>query len=206
LIKLLSLCGSPVENSSTEIILRNVAGSFQAHLQNDREVEHTFVRLNELKYIPCQSCGKTPAPKYCFYNDDLAPLYDRLADCDCLLFGSPIYFDSVSAQAKAFIDRCNCFRPVDFGSAGPDHVFIKLLKRRRPGAIVLVGGEKGWFEGARRCIAGFFKWLEVVNEGVLMYHPHGNQAGSVASEPEKLKEAERLGRHLASITVNNYEQ
>jgi multimeric flavodoxin WrbA len=206
LIKLLSVCGSPVQNGSTEILLRWVARSFSACLGNGRRVDHAFVRLNELRFIPCQSCGKAPSPKFCFYDDDLTPLYDKLAVCDCLLFGSPVYFDSVSAQAKMFIDRCNCFRPPDFDNVDPRHDFLRQIKRKRAGAIVLVGGEEGWYEGARRCIAGFFKWLEVVNEGVLVGHSRGFQVGSAVSGLQKAEEAGRLGRHLASVMVERYEQ
>ncbi len=205
MIKLVSLSGSPVENSSTEILLQKVAASIQAHLK-DHQVEHTLVRLNDLEFIPCQSCGKAPTPKFCFYNDDITALYDKLALCDCLLLGSPVYFDAISAQAKALIDRCNCFRPPDFDNVDSDHDFIKLIKRKRPGAMVLVGSEGGWFEGARRCIAGFFKWVEVINEGILIYRSRGLVAGSVMSESNKLKEAEQLGRHLASVLAVEYEQ
>jgi NAD(P)H-dependent FMN reductase len=168
------------------------------------KVRHWLVKLNELDYIPCQSCGEAPTPKFCFFDDDLTPLYRELARCDCLLFGSPIYFDAVSAQAKAFIDRCNCIRPYDFDNVNPDHSFIKLLDRKRPGAIVLVGGEKGWFEGARRCIAGYFKWVEVVNEGFLKYTPSTEIAGEAAEDRAILKEADRLGRKLAKDIEKGY--
>ncbi|MCP4684107.1 MAG: flavodoxin family protein [bacterium] len=201
---ILSISGSPVEGSSTEIILRKIAGSISEHLRRGRS-RHTLVRLNDLNFAPCQACGEVPSPSFCFLEDPLSDIYKKVAACDCLLFGSPIYFDAVSAQAKAFIDRCNCFRPADFDNQDPEHDFIKRLDCRRPGAIVLVGGEQGWFEGARRCIAGFFKWVEVVNEGVLKFRSQDfTKAGEAADSQDVLKEADQLGRQLARLLEKRY--
>ncbi|HUV30863.1 MAG TPA: flavodoxin family protein [Acidobacteriota bacterium] len=207
MIKLLSFSGSPVQGGCTEILLRRVADAVAEHAGGGGRVEHTLVRLNDLKFIPCQACGKAPTPDYCFYEDDLTGLYESVAACDCMLFGSPIYFDSVSAQAKAFIDRCNCFRPPDFGGVDPDHRFIRLLGRKRPGGIILVGSEEGWLEGARRCIAGLFKWIEVVNEGVITYRSSDyTEVGSVVSDGPTLEKAVQLGRHLADVLAGDYAQ
>ncbi|RME31008.1 MAG: flavodoxin family protein [Candidatus Zixiibacteriota bacterium] len=135
----------------------------------------------------------------------MSTIFDDLAACDCLLFGSPLYFDNVSAQAKLFMDRCNCFRPVDFAGTNPEHHFIKRITRKRPGAMVFVGGEGGWYEGARRSVAGWFKWLEVVNEGMLIFHSQDdNRKGEVAENEQVLTEARELGRHLAGKLVTDY--
>lgn len=196
MIKLLTISGSPVERSSTDLILMRLQDRIVTEL-GSLSATTIFTKLIKGDFVPCQACGEAPTPKFCFY-DDLDDLYTALAECDCFLFGSPIYFDSVSAQAKAFIDRCNCFRPADFKNENPDHRFIKLLKRKRPGAMVLVGGEEGWFEGARRTIAGYFKWIEVVNEGSIFYRTADfNTKGTAIENDEVLSEIERLAKLLA---------
>jgi multimeric flavodoxin WrbA len=200
LIKLLSISGSPVEGSSTDILLKRVADSLASTVDEETTVER--IRLNDLKFIPCQACGRAPTPQYCFYDDDLTRVYESLEKCDCLIFGSPVYFDSVSGQAKMFIDRCNCFRPYDFNNIDPDHDFVKLLKRKRPGAMVLIGGERQWMEGARRVVAGFFKWVEVTNEGLVTYSSTDDRKiGTVAEDSSKLQEADDLGRKLATQLI-----
>lgn len=199
MIKILVISASPVAESSTEIILRQIEKTLIEKLQEKHEVSSSFFRLNELNYIPCQACGKAPKPEFCFYDDDLTKLYELLFECDCLLFGSPIYFDTVSAQAKSFIDRCNCFRPYDFDNTNPEHYFIKRVDKKRPAVMVLTGGEKGWFEGARRVIAGYFKWLEFTNEGKIIYHSPGISKGSARNDREILSEAEKLGVKLAGL-------
>jgi multimeric flavodoxin WrbA len=205
LIKLLVVSGSPVDQSSTDIILYRTSDAIKSSLTDQYPSTSTFVKLNELKFIPCQSCGEAPTPKFCLFDDGLTDVYSKLADCDCLLFGTPVYFDSVSAQAKMFIDRCNCFRPPDFDNIDPEHRFIKILKRKRPGAMILVGGDRGWFEGARRVVAGFFKWVEVTNEGLIVYRSPGFiKTGSVAEDEDTLGQADTLGRRLAEIIMRNY--
>ena len=205
MIKLLAVSGSPVKDSSVDLLLRTVTGTIESELGTDSDVRTEFVRLNELSMLPCQACGKAPTPSFCFYDDDMTRLYRSVAECDCLILGSPIHFDTVSSQAKLFIDRCNCIRPADFGNTNPDHDFLKLLKRKRPGGIVLVGGEEGWFEGARRTIAGWFKWIEVVNEGVVMYRSIDfNKTGEVASDTAAIAEARALGKTLAENIGHDY--
>ena len=201
MIKILAISGSPAEDSSTDYIAVELAQKTADGL--DEKVEIDFVKLSEFNFIPCQACGKAPTPKFCFY-EELDHIYDLLANCDLFIFGSPVYFDSVSAQSKTFIDRCNCFRPPDFDSNDPDHDFIKLLKRKRPGAIVLVGGENGWFEGARRTIAGFFKWVEVINEGQIFYSTKDfNQRCEAKNDPETLKQIKDLAKLLSEKINKN---
>ncbi len=206
MIKLLSISSSPVASSSTDVLLKRVVTAISDNLTDGEEVALSEVRLNDLDFIPCQACGKSPEPDFCLYEDDLTPVYDLIAECDCLLFGSPVYFDCVSAQAKTLIDRCNCFRPPDYNNTDQNHDFLKRLSRKRPGAMILVGGERGWFEGARRVSAGFFKWIEIENEGKLIYRsPDFSQAGTAAEDSAILAEADALGGRLAGVLAGGYE-
>jgi len=157
------------------------------------------VTLNEVNFAGCQACGEAPTDGYCLVDDAAISILDQLAACDCLLVGTPLYFDTVSAQLKAIIDRSNCFRHPDWEGTNPDHRFVKKLDRQRPGAMVIVGGEDGWFEGARRIIAGFFKWVEVVNSGKLIWHSQDfHDRGAAAHDDSALAEAAELGRTLAA--------
>lgn len=188
------------------MLLKRVGSSFKSAWSGHGKVRQTFVKLNDLTFIACQSCGEVPECGFCFFDDDLTKVYRQLERCDCLLFGSPVYFDSVSAQAKMFIDRCNCFRPPDFHHVDHRHNFLRRLTRKRPGAMVLVGGERGWFEGARRVVAGFFKWVEVTNEGMIVYHSEDfTRSGTAAEDKQTLAEADALGQRLAEIVLRSRE-
>jgi len=205
LIKLLCISGSPVADSSTEILLKRIAESISKRIGGAHKTKTDFHRLNELMYLPCQACGHAPTPNFCFFDDALTPLYKELAECDCFLIGSPVYFDAVSAQTKAFMDRCNCFRPPDYKGVQKEHRFIKLIERKRPGAMVLVGDKEGWLEGPRRSMAGFFKWIEVINEGMITFYSDDfNRKGTASESKIALEESDQLGEKLAALVLKNH--
>ena len=64
---------------------------------------------------------------------------------------------------------------------------------------MLVGGEEGWFEGARRSIAGYFKWVEVTNEGVLSYRSQNfNKKGTAITDEAVLHQVDEIATTLAN--------
>lgn len=193
--KLLLISGSPTRGASTDLLMQLVADECAITLGEDVEIQ--MVKISELQFIPCQACGEAPTPHFCLFHE-IDKQYDQIVECDALIFGSPIYFDNVSAQAKAFIDRCNCFRPYDFKKIDPEHSFLKLLPKKRPGAMVFVGGESGWFEGARRTVVGLFKWIEIASVGMVTWSHEDVAVGSVANDMAVTEQAKELGRKLAA--------
>jgi multimeric flavodoxin WrbA len=196
MLKILTINASPVKNSSTGILLSEIVKGIKEN--SAKKIKNQRINLNNLKILPCQACGESPEPDYCLFKDDIYPVYDYLINCDIVLFGSPLYFDTVSAQAKLFIDRCNCLRPPDF-SSNSDEYFKKIISRKRLGAIILSGGQRGQFECARKVIAGFFKWIRISNIGTISYTSSmWKKAGPVADDRDKLDEARELGYKLIS--------
>jgi multimeric flavodoxin WrbA len=195
MLNILTLSGSPVRESSTEILLGQIALGIAE--SSETKVRDELIRLNDIEFRACQSCGESPEPDWCLFRDNIYPVFDKLINCDVILFGSPVYFDTVSAQAKLFIDRCNCLRPPDFGTGSQSH-FKKVLPKKRLGAIVLVGGERGKFECARTVLAGFLKWVRVGNCGTITYAgKKWREVGPVKDDREKMEEAFKLGRKIS---------
>jgi multimeric flavodoxin WrbA len=56
---------------------------------------------------PCSACGACQKRKRgdCVIKDDMRRFYPRLKACDALVMASPIYWMTVSAQTKLFLDR-----------------------------------------------------------------------------------------------------
>lgn len=68
-------------------------------------------------------------------------VFEALQASDIAVLGSPVYFDTVSAQTKLMIDRCNCLTArVDAGSGAI--AFEKRLKTRKAGVFVAVAGSE----------------------------------------------------------------
>lgn len=186
----LGLSGSPIKGGSTEILVQEVLrGAASSGAQTE------YICLNDLRIMPCQSCGKSPEAGYCFFRDDMDPIYRSFDRCEALVIGSPMYFDSVSAQTKLFIDRTNCFRQVILGERPK---FGRRHFKERKGAMVLVGGQRERFEYARRVISGFFVWADVKGIGLITYSHDDWEAGSVIHSPNIMRQAFELGVKLTA--------
>jgi len=54
---------------------------------------------------PCDACMSCRKTGKCHIKDDMQEIYAKLSEADGIIFGTPVYFWSVTAQAKALIDR-----------------------------------------------------------------------------------------------------
>jgi multimeric flavodoxin WrbA len=111
-------------------VLRGAAG---------QGAETCKVHLNDLLIKPCQSCGVDPFPRLCLFDDGMRVVFDVLERCDVVVLGSPVYFDSVSAQVKLMIDRSNCLMPYVKHSDG-SFGFERRIKKRKKGVFIAVAG------------------------------------------------------------------
>ena len=105
-MKVCGFVGSPRRNGNVDLLVSQVLKG-----ASSRGAETRKIYLNDLHIKPCQSCGVDPAPRYCLFNDDMEEVYAMLGSCDGIVLGSPVYFDTVTAQTKLMIDRCNCLMP-----------------------------------------------------------------------------------------------
>ena len=100
-MNILVLNGSPRKKGNTEIM----ADAFiKGALEQGHQVEK--VNLGHMKIAPCLAC------EFCFTHngvcvqkDDMAEILDKVDNADMIVFASPIYWFSISAQLKAAIDR-----------------------------------------------------------------------------------------------------
>lgn len=98
-----------------------------------RGVDTELIHLSDFKINCCNACFLCLTEGSCPQRDDVAFIQDKILASDGIIFGSPTYLLQVSAQAKAFLDRC-CFwthRPPLIGK-----YFVAV-------ATTAVTGEKG---------------------------------------------------------------
>ncbi len=190
--KLLILNGSPTRNSNTDILCETVAGAAD---RNGFEANH--VLLNEYSILPCQACAERENDDLCIFHDDIHPFLYEFAECDAVVAATPIFFDTVSAQLKLFIDRCNCFRPMRKSSTGGFYLQEREWKKRR-GAAVLVGGPRQKYQSALTVIKGFFIWCGVEFVDHLYYSHESWEPGAVRNDTQVLNQARDLGAKLTS--------
>lgn len=101
-MKNLFILGSPRKNGNSATMAKTVAEGILQTPGNSIE----YIYLNALNIQPCQGCGGCNKTGECVTKDDMQELYTKTRSADRLFLVSPIYFYSVTAQLKCYIDRC----------------------------------------------------------------------------------------------------
>lgn len=103
-MKILGIACSPREAGNTEILVGEALASAR-----EAGAETELVSVVGKNITPCDACGSCRDAGGCHIQDDMQPIYQQLKIADAIIFGSPVYFGSVSAQAKAIMDRTFLF-------------------------------------------------------------------------------------------------
>ncbi len=186
------IVGSPNKKGTVDIL---VSQALEGSKSQGAEV--TKIYLNDLNMKPCQDCGKDPYPKYCFFKDDMEQIYSILEKCDLVVLGSPVYFDTVSAQVKLMIDRSNCLMPYTKRPDG-SYGFMRRLKKEKIGVLIAVAGTEQEFGTMLVTVKGFFNWANIKLAETIFY-PHGDENyGGVQDNENMMKKAFQVGVQLVS--------
>ena len=104
-MKILGINTSPRSGSNVKIALETALEAAAA-----KGAETELISTNTLSISACQGDNycKGHAGK-CAIDDDMSEVYDKILEADAIIFGSPIYFIDVTAQAKLVIDRLYAF-------------------------------------------------------------------------------------------------
>ena len=105
--KVYAINGSPRTNRNTATLLDKAlegAKSVAADVIAER------IDLYKLKYTVCRSCFACKVKNGKFYgrcaiHDDLYEILEKLRNADAIIFGSPIYYRTITGQLHAFYER-----------------------------------------------------------------------------------------------------
>jgi multimeric flavodoxin WrbA len=99
-MKILAVSCSPRGNGNTVAMLEEV---LRAAEEAGAEVELYSVAGRDIQ--PCEGCWSCAETGRCRKNDETAALLEKMLAADGIVFGVPVYFHGMTAQAKAIIDR-----------------------------------------------------------------------------------------------------
>jgi len=101
-MQLVCLVGSPHgPHGNTARLLRCV---LEGAAGEGAEAETIF--LDGRNVLPCNGCDACHKVGHCVQQDSFAAIRERIEEADGLILASPNYIFHVSAQLKAFMDRC----------------------------------------------------------------------------------------------------
>ncbi len=181
--KVLILKGSPRPQGNSNTLADQVFAGAQAA---GAEVES--ITLHDLDIRPCDACAFCEETEgVCVIKDDMQALYPKLAAADALVFASPIYWFSISAQLKLCIDRWYAFEFME------DHP----LKNKQVGIVLTYGDDDPLTSGAANATQLFqaiFDYLHGDIQGIV--HGTANDPDDIQKQPELLEQAHNLGLML----------
>jgi multimeric flavodoxin WrbA len=188
--RVLGIYGSPRRGGNSDQLLDKALEGAGA---SGAETRAIYARdLNMSGCIECGGCDKTGK---CVVKDDMQSIYPLLEEAHAIILATPIFFYSVTAQAKALIDRSQASWSKRMLEKTPDQ---RRQYDRGKGYLIAVAASKGekLFDCVQLTTKYFFDALDMSYEGGLFFR-RLEKSYDVRKRPETLEEAFRLGARAA---------
>ena len=188
--KIVILKGSPRARGNSSVLADQVAAGAQ---EAGAEVESHY--LHGMDIAPCDACDscQANADLDCIIDDDMQILYPSLREADAVVYASPVYWFTVSAQLKLFMDRC-------YGFGGDtDEPEDHALAGKRIGVVLTYGGDDPFDSGAVNAIRTFQDTFNYIPAEIVGFvYGHASGAGQIKSDEDVMQQAYDLGSKLAA--------
>lgn len=182
-MKILGLSCSPRKNGNTVNLLNRALAGAKAE---GADVELYSVAGKDLK--PCDACMACSKTGECVINDDMKDLYQKMLSADGIIFGTPVYFYGMTAQAKAIIDRS-----ISLGGPGKSMA-------NKVGGVIVTGGSLGLVD-AIKDLYFYMVTRQMIPANYVAAYPKGDFA-----QMEKcMKATNDLGRQMVLIAGQKFQ-
>lgn len=190
MVKIMGIVGSPRKKGNTNYLVKEALKA-----AGKLGVETELINMCDIEIEPCVACDICKSTGECAIYDDVPNLLDKLADSQGVIFGSPVYFGSMTSQLKMLIDRS---RPLRFDFK---------LKNKVGGGISVGGSRNGGQETTISAIHQFMLIHDmiIVGDGAPLAHYGGTGVGSNINSAEGddlgLETSRNLGRRMAELIL-----
>jgi multimeric flavodoxin WrbA len=188
--KILIVKGSPRKSGNSATLAEQVAAGAKAV---GADVESVY--LHSMDIGPCDACDscQAGADVDCVIGDDMQILYPKIREADAIVYASPIYWFTITAQMKLFMDRC-------YALAGDtDETEDHALAGKRIGIVLTYGGDDPFDSGAVNAIRTFQDTFNYIPAEIVgMVYGCASDAGEIRENPDVMEKAYELGRKLGA--------
>ena len=193
-MKVIGIAGSPRRGGNTDLLLGEVLRGAAS-----KGAEVKTIILSELTIAPCQHCDACLETGRCKVEDDMQMVYRELEEADRIVLASPIQFMTVTAQAKAMIDRCQSLWARKYILKQPP---LGSEPGKKKGLFISVGGRRvaNLFEPVLATVRALFNTLDITYAGGLLF-PGVDEKGAIAKNPDALRQAFLAGQKLVEETL-----
>jgi len=184
--KVLVMLGSPRRKGNSAILADQItkgAKSAKAKVET--------IYLHGRTIAPCKAClaCQKKNSKGCSIKDDMQDIYLKLIEADAWVIASPVYWFTMSAQTKLFMDRCFALP-----------AYHKDPFRGKRIAIAMTYGDEDPFTSgcvnALRTFQDAYGYTESTIVG--MVYGSAMDAGQIRSNKKVMQEAFDLGKKLTA--------
>jgi multimeric flavodoxin WrbA len=183
--KILVLLGSPrKKGNSTTLALKIIEGAEAAGATVEK------IYLHGQKIAPCQACYacRKPNSRSCAIDDDMQPIYQKLIEADAWVIASPVYWFTMSAQTKLFMDRCFALFNIKKDALSGKNIAIAMS----------YADADPFMSGCVNALRTFQDAFAYVGATIVgMVYGSADKPGEIKLNQALMAEAEALGRQLA---------
>ena len=155
--------GSPRKENTSAMVQAFIEGAKAA----GHEVEEYHV--GKMKIAGCLGCMycKTKGEGVCVQKDDLEKIMPAYKEADMIVFASPVYYFTMTAQLVAAIQRVFC---------------IGKPAKAKKAALLLSSGSPGVYDGAIAQFKAYTRYTGIEDAGVITAHGAENKSEAKLAE------------------------
>lgn len=192
MVKVLGIAGSPRQNGNTSLLLEE---ALKGARSAGATVNKIVVCNREIN--PCLGCGECRRGGVCQQRDGMDKIYNLTLSSHGIILAAPIYFNSLNAQTKAFIDRHQCIwaRKEIRG----EEITDPHTRHARRGLFLSTAAadDPHAFDGALKVVEPFFQLLDIKYFHRLLFF-RMEEKGAVKNHPTALRDAYAAGEQLVA--------
>ncbi len=152
-------------------------------------IETELIEMGSEEVQPCQACmlcGNRKDETCNIETDKVNEWVQKIKEADGLIIGSPVYFGSMTAQTKAFIDRVGFVSRAN-GDMFKRKVGAAVVVNRRAGDLMTFSEINHFFLIGQMIVPGSSYWNIVV----------AHRPGDIANDKEGIQILKVLGQNMA---------
>ncbi|WP_136798367.1 MULTISPECIES: flavodoxin family protein [Desulfosediminicola] len=188
-MQIVAIYGSPRRDGNSAALLKKAV---EGARRQGAEVDEIYLR--DYKISPCLEIYQCIKTGECAIRDDFPKILEKLEASDGIMLASPIFFYTVSAHTKIFMDRCQSLWVRKYWIEKQE---MGKTRETRKALFISTGATEGkrLFDGAILTVKYFFDvldaglWRSVLCRGV-------DRKGDIDRRQDYLDEAFEAGKEL----------
>lgn len=188
-MKILGILGSPrIGGNSDVLISQALAGA----KEGGADVEKII--LDRKHIAGCKDCKKCNKMGFCAIKDDMTEIQKKILDAYAIIHSTPVYFWTMTAQMKAYLDRWCVFFDAEWRW---QKIYYPKMRGKRIGLITVCGDTN--VHTADPIVLSFKNTAEMTKMswlGAVM--ASADAKGEIVNNETAMREAFELGKKAAT--------